>query len=225
MADINIQRKKSSPSPWLLVLLVLVALGLLGYFLFRSDSTTPAEQPAPATTSATPVAPEADTTAQASPPPAEGTAAGGDAAAVADMAAEEAPATADELDTFARGEADSPDYGRRGLQMLTSSLSALADRADLRGDATVAERRNDLTSAMSRSSEPNASLRPGFVAVAGLLQAIQQKSYPDLEKPVAELGEQARALSGRTTAADQPALQAFFTKAATILQTLNEPTP
>ncbi|UOQ73792.1 hypothetical protein [Hymenobacter cellulosilyticus] len=178
----------------------------------------------PATTSPAPVAAASDDTAQVTPPPADAADAG-TGASVADMATEEAPATADELDTFATAEADSPDYGRRGLQMLTSALSSLADRDDLRGDATISERRNDLTSAISRSSEPNASLRPGFVAVAGLLQAIQQKAYPDLEKPVAELGEQARALSGRTTPADQPALQSFFTKAARVMQTLEEPTP
>ncbi|UOQ54555.1 hypothetical protein [Hymenobacter cellulosivorans] len=220
MADINIQRKKSSPSPWLLVLLVLIVLAVVGYFLFRSDTAEPVEQAPAATTSAAPVAADSAAEAETAPPLADG-----DAAAVADMAAAEGPVTADELATFATAETDSPDYGRRGLQMLTASLSSLADRDDLRGDATVAERRNDLTSAISRSSEPNASLRPGFVAVAGLLQAIQQKGYPDLEKPVAELGEQARSLSGRTTPADQPALQAFFTKAAGILQTLDEPAP
>lgn len=219
MADINIQRKKSSPSPWLLVLLVLIVLAVVGYFLFRSDSAESAEPAAPATTTV-PVTTDSAAEAEAAPLPANG-----DGAAVADMATAEAPVTPDELQTFATTETDSPDYGRRGLQMLTAVLSSLADRDDLRGDATVAERRNDLTSAISRSSEPNASLRPGFVAVAGLLQAIQQKAYPDLEKSVSELGEQARALSGRTTPADQPALQAFFTKAAGILQTLDEPTP
>lgn len=221
MADINIQRKKSSPSPWLLVLLGLVVLGLIGYFLFRSSPDDPAARPAAPATTATPVAAaEEDDLAQATPPPADGA----NSAAVADMAAEEAPATPEELASFATNEADSPDYGRRGLQMLSATLGELADRADLR-DATVSERRNDLSSAISRSSEPNASLRPGLVAVAGLLQAMQQKAYPDLEKPVAELSEQARQLTGRNTAADQPALQAFFTKAAEIVQTLAEPAP
>ncbi|MCB2409476.1 PLD nuclease N-terminal domain-containing protein [Hymenobacter lucidus] len=220
MADINIQRKKSSPSLWILVLIGLVVLGLIGYFLFRSSPDDRVEPTTvPATTSATPAsAAEVDAAARATPPPADG----GNGAAVADMAVEEAPATPEELANFAANEADSPDYGRRGLQMLSATLGELADRADLR-DATVSERRNDLTSAISRSSEPNASLRPGFVAVAGLVQAMQQKAYPDLEKPAAELSEQARQLSGRSTAADQPALQAFFTKAAEIVRTLNEP--
>ncbi|MCB2378836.1 hypothetical protein LGH70_14640 [Hymenobacter sp. BT635] len=220
MADINIQRKKSSPSPWILVLLALLALGIIGYFLFRPSPDDQATQPALPATSAAPVSDaEADAMARATPPPADGT---GSNAAVADMAAEEAPATPEELASFAANEADSPDYGRRGLHMLSATLGELADRADLR-DATVSERRNDLTSAISRTSEPNASLRPGFVAVVGLLQAMQQKAYPNLEKPVAELSEQARQLTGRSTAADQPALQAFFTRAAEIVRTLNEP--
>ncbi|TGE26264.1 hypothetical protein [Hymenobacter metallicola] len=220
MADINIQRKKSSPSPWLLVLLVVVVLAVVGYLLFRSTAAETPETSAAPATSAVPMADaDADAMARATPPPADGN---GKAAAVADMAAEEAPATPEELASFAANETDSPDYGRRGLQMLSATLSDLADRADLR-DATVSERRNDLTSAISRTSEPNASLRPGFVAVAGLMQAMQQKAYPELEKPVAELSEQARQLSGRTTPADQPALETFFTKAADIVRTLNEP--
>ncbi|WP_167856971.1 hypothetical protein [Hymenobacter aquaticus] len=220
MADINIQRKKSSPSPWILVLLALLVLGLVGYFLFRSAPDDEAGRPAAPASSAAPATDaEADAMARATPPPADGA---GNNAAVADMAAEEAPATPDELASFATTEADSPDYARRGLQMLSATLGELADRADLR-DATVSERRNDLTSAISRSSEPNASLRPGFVAVVGLLQAMQQKAYPTLEKPVAELSEQAQQLSGRATTAEQPALQAFFTKAAEIVRTLNEP--
>jgi hypothetical protein len=224
MADINIQRKKSSPSPWLLVLLVLVVLGILGYFLFRTSPDERASQPTPPPDRTTPVA-DSDSAATedtgATPPPADERTT---SAAVADMATEEGPATPDELASFAANESDSPDYGRRGLQMLSATLSELADRAELR-DATVSERRNDLSSAISRSAEPNASLRPGFVAVAGLMQAMQQKAYPNLEKPVAELSEQAQALSGRSTVADQPALQAFFTKAADIVRTLSEPAP
>lgn len=212
MAEIHIQRKKSSPSPWLLILLVLLGLAAVGYFLFRSS---PNDEPAaPAATSA----PAASTTDTAAPAAAE--AEGADA--VGDMATEVGPATPEELASFAIHETDSPDYARRGLQMLSATLSSLADRDDLR-DATVSERRNDMTSALSRSAEPNASLRPGFVAVASLMQAMQQKAYPALEKPVAELGEQARQLSGRTTPADTAGLEAFFTKAADIVRTLDEP--
>ena len=44
MADINIQRKKSAPSPWLLVLLAAVVLAVAAYFFLRPD---PADEPAP----------------------------------------------------------------------------------------------------------------------------------------------------------------------------------
>ncbi|TGE17147.1 hypothetical protein [Hymenobacter elongatus] len=219
MAEINIQRKKSAPSPWLLVLLALAVLGLLAYFFLRADTSPAPTGPATPVTSASPApVSEAEETARATPPPADG----GTGAAVADIAAEEAPSTPEELASFAANEADSPDYARRGLQMLSATLGELADRADLR-DAAVSERRNDLTSAISRSSEPNASLRPGLVAVVGLMQAMQQKAYPALETPVAELSEQARQLSGHSTAADQSALQVYFTKAAEIVRALNEP--
>jgi hypothetical protein len=218
MAEINIQRKKSAPSPWLLVLLALVVLGLIAYFFLRSD---PGVAPAPAAASSTtpPVSEaEAESMARATPPPADGSG----NAAVADMAAEEAPVTADELASFATTETAAPDYGRRGLRMLSATLSDLADRADLR-DAAVSEKRNDLTSATSRLDEANASLKPGLVAATALLQAMQQKAYPDLEAPVGELNEQARQMSGRQTTADQAQLQSFFTKAAEVVRTLSQP--
>ncbi|SHI30871.1 Phospholipase_D-nuclease N-terminal [Hymenobacter daecheongensis DSM 21074] len=217
MAEINIQRKKSSPSPWLLVLLALAVLGLIAYFFLRSDTGPSPTPAAPAASTTAPVSDaEAEAIARATPPPADGT----NNAAVADMAAEEAPATPDELAAFA-AETATPDYGRRGLRMFSATLSDLADRADLR-DPAVSEKRNDLTSATSRLNEANASLKPGLVAVTALLQAMQQKAYPDLEGPVSELTEQARQLSGRQTAADQPQLQAFFTKAAEIVRALSE---
>ncbi|GAA3947503.1 hypothetical protein [Hymenobacter algoricola] len=220
MAEINIQRKKSSPSPWLLVLLALAVLGLIAYFFLRSDTGAAPAAPATAPTSAsTPVTDaEAEAIARATPPPADGSG----NAAVADMAAEEAPVSADELASFATTEAAAPDYGRRGLRMLSATLSDLADRADLR-DPAVSEKRNDLTSATSRLSEANASLKPGLVAATALLQAMQQKAYPDLEGPVGELNEQARQLSGRQTTEDQAQLQSFFTKAAEIVRTLSQP--
>ena len=67
---------------------------------------------------------------------------------------------------------------------------ALTDRDDLR-DPTITEQRDNLTSATNRLGEANASLRPGFVAAAGLMRAMQQKAYPELEDPVADLVRQA----------------------------------
>jgi hypothetical protein len=219
MAEINIQRKKSAPSPWLLILLALAVLGLIAYFFLRADTGKAPAPAVPAAATSTPAsAAEAESIARATPPPADGSG----SAAVADMAAEEAPATPDELASFATAEAAAPDYGRRGLLMLSATLADLADRADLR-DPAVSEKRNDLSSATSRLAEANASLKPGLMATAALLQAMQQKAYPDLEGPVGELAEQARQLSGRQTAADQPQLQAFFTKAAEVVRTLSQP--
>ncbi|MCC2546132.1 hypothetical protein LJY25_06725 [Hymenobacter sp. BT175] len=216
MAEISIQRKKSSPSPWLIVLLVLAVLAVLGYFLLRPDANPePDPAAAPATGAVAPVSDaEAEAIARATPPPADG------GSAVAAVATEEGPATPDELADFAEQQTAQPDYARRGLQMLSATLVDLADRSDLR-DPGVNEKRDMLTSATSRINEPKASLRPGFVAAAALMQAMQQKAYPDLETPVAELSEQANQLSGRNTADEQT--QAFFTKAAQIVRTLSQP--
>lgn len=215
MADIDIQRKKSSPSPWLLILLVLLALAVAGYFLFRRDTAAPPTEPATPTVGAIAV-PSADSLADATPSAA-------DEAAVADMATDEAPVSADDLEAYATAQGTAPDYTRRGLQMLTTALVDLADRDDLR-DPAVSEKRDQLTSATSRLDEPTVNLRPGFVAAAALLQAMQQKAYPELERTVGALTIQARQLSGPLDAPEaRDEVQSFFVRAAEILRALNQP--
>ena len=216
MADINIQRKKSSPSPWLLVLLLLVVAVAVAWYLLRRPQEPAATQEAAGTAEMTRPLPDSTTGAETGPRP-------NGNEAVANMASEAAPVTPEVLATFARGDATQPTYSREGLRMLTSALVDLADRDDLR-DAAVSEKRDGLTSATSRLDEPNTSLRPGLVAAAGLMQAMQQKAYPKLEPAVAELVGRATQLSGRNeTPTDHQQLQDFFTRAAEILRTLSEP--
>ncbi|TGD78299.1 hypothetical protein [Hymenobacter wooponensis] len=214
MADINIQRKKSSPSPWLLILLVLLGLAAVGYYVFRADSDQPVTT-APAVPSPEP-APDSTTGAETAPRPTNDP-------AVADMATEEPGGSPDELAAFAASDASAPNYGRRGLEMLMASLRPLADRDDLR-DATVSEKRDDLTSATSRLQEQGTSLRPGYVAAANLIKAMQQKAYPALEADAGELVNRANALSGRTnTAQEQQQVRDFLSRAAEIVRALNQP--
>ena len=224
MADINIQRKKSSPSPWLLVLLAAIVVAIAAYFFLRPE---PADEPAPPA-----AVPEA-----AAPGTAPDTLA---AAAAVDQATrraaidaipqgESAPdstansETAASLATQAASDAAAPDYARNGLQKLAGVLVSLTDRDDLR-DPAVVEQRDNLTSATARLDEANASLRPGFVAAAGLVRAMQQKAYPELETPANELVTLAGQLSGRSaTAAEQRQNQQFLTKAASAVRVLSEP--
>ncbi|WP_400192413.1 hypothetical protein [Hymenobacter sp. B81] len=213
MADINIQRKKKSVSPWLILLPVLALLALAAWYLLREDSRTAPTENAPTEQVAVPedaARPEADTDALA-----------GDADPAA-AAPTEGAAPAD-FYAFVADDPAAPGYARRGLGMLSTVLVALADRGDLR-DAAVAEKRDDLTSATSRLDEPNASLRPGLVAAADLMRAMQQRGYSTLEGEVSKLREQATQLSGRTeTPADQQATQAFFQQAANVLRVLEKP--
>lgn len=214
MAEINIQRKKSSFSPWLLILLVLAALAVGAYFLLRADG----DATAPALSATGLPATDAENQARATPPPADG-----NTQAMAELAAEEAPVSAEELARFAANEQNQPDYGRRGLQLLSATLVDLADRDDLRENSII-EKRNDLTSATSRLADnASASLRPGFVAAAALMQAMQQQSYPALARPVAELTQRASELPNQLTPAEVPQMQEFLVRAADVVTALNKP--
>ena len=231
MADINIQRKKSAPSPWVLVLLVAVAVAVAAYLFLRpapaDEASAPARTGAPAPTAdtagtghAAPPAPAADTGAvrtarRTHTPPAAGTPPSVDA----DGGSE----TATGLATQASTNPASPNYAQNGLQKLTGVLVALTDRDDLR-DPTIAEQRDNLTSATSRLGEAGTSPRPGFVAAAALMRAMQQKAYPDLDGPAADLTRLASQLSGRSaTAAEQRQNQQFLTQAAAVVRVLSEP--
>jgi hypothetical protein len=210
MADINIQRKKSSPSPWLLIVLALLVLGGIAWYLLRTDSGSSAQP------SAAPAETEVPAT-EAVTPPAAGMSA-------ADSMMLESPAvTPDALAIAARRDPASPDYARNGLRVLSELLVDLADRDDLR-DPNVSEKRDVLTSATARLDDSTASLRPGFVAATGLMQAMQQKAYPELEPAVGDLLNRASQLSGRdATPEDQQQLREFFSRATEVVRVLTEP--
>ncbi|RPD46387.1 hypothetical protein DNI29_15430 [Hymenobacter sediminis] len=214
MAEINIQRKKSSPSPWLLILLVLAVIATAAYFLLHADSEAPVPEPVPAG-AGVPNPPDSTTGAETGPAPA--------ADAVGDMASEPVPVTPEVLDSFVQSDPTQPQYGREGLRLLTSALVSLADRDDLR-DPAIVTRRDELTSATARLEEEGSSLRPGYVAATALMQAMQQKAYPALEADINQLTSQATALSGRTaTSQDQQQLREYLTRAATVVTALNQP--
>ncbi|RAK64134.1 hypothetical protein [Hymenobacter edaphi] len=221
MAEINIQRKKKRLSPWPLLIAVLVVLALGGWYLVSRDQDAP-----PAAAPAAPAATPADTVsvpsgdAAAAPDPAAPT---GDPS-VGAMAGEVEADNAVPADfyAFVADDPSSTTYARRGLSLLSNVLVNLADRTDLRNPA-VEEKRNDLTSATSRVAD-GGSLRPGFVAAAELMQEMQRRGYASLERDVKTLTDQAAQLSGRTaTAAEQQATQAFFQQAANVLRVLEKP--
>jgi len=202
MAELRIQPKKSSPSPWLLVALAVLVLAAAAYFFLRPD---PAQEPVPAATPVTTAPTDSlanDTTAaRATPPP-------------ADDSAGTAPASA------ATGSA------RADLLHLSDQLTQLADRSDLRDDAGIREQRDNFTSATARlaDGDPQASLRPGLVAAANLLLAVQQKGYPNLESEANALTLQASQLSGRDATPDeQTKNQAYVHQISSLLNTMSYP--
>jgi hypothetical protein len=217
MADINIQRKKSAPSPWLLVLLAAVALAAAAYFFLRPS---PVDEKAPAAPTAQEGTVDTTVTATASQLAIDSASAASDKGGTSAVSESE---TAASLATQAASDHTVPNYALNGLQKLTGVLVALTDRDDLR-DPTVTEQRDNLTSATSRLGEPNAGLRAGFVAAASLIRAMQQKAYPELEDVAADLVRQANQLSGRNaTAAEQQQNKQFLTQAADAVRVLSEP--
>jgi hypothetical protein len=204
MAELRIQPKKPAPSPWLLVGLAIVLLAAAAYFFLRPDPTdevTPVTGPVPvAADSLAPNTPAAES--RATPPPA--------------------------TDSVGAGPADSaaPSATGAALMQLAPTLTQLADRADLRDDAAIREQRDNFTSATARleAGDANASLRPGLVAAASLLLAVQQKGYPNLETEASTLLRQANQLSGRdVTPAEQTANRAYLSQVASLLNTMSYP--
>ncbi|QKG55381.1 hypothetical protein GKZ68_01250 [Hymenobacter sp. BRD128] len=202
MAELRIQPKKSAPSPWLLVALTLLVLAGAAYFFLRPD---PADEPAPPKTELGPapvpadsLAPDSTGASPTSPMPADTTAA--------------APGTTS--------------GARAGLLQLSPQLTQLADRPDLRDDATIREQRDNFTSATARlaDGDPQASLRPGLVAAANLLLAVQQKGYPNLEAEASALQRQASQLSGHdATPAEQTQNRDYLAQVHSMLNTLSYP--
>lgn len=222
MADINIQRKKPGLSPWILVLLAAVVLGLAAYFFLRPDPADEPTPPVPAAeiTADTAFVAAADTAEQARRRAAAAAIPQGDTSQAAGATASE---TAESLAAQAATDPAAPSYALNGLQKLSEVLVALTDRDDLR-DPTTTEQRDNLTSATARLGEPGASLRPGFVAAAGLIRVMQQKAYPELEDAANDLTRLAGQLSGRSaTAADQQQNKQFLTQAAAAVKVLSEP--
>ena len=209
MANIDIQRKKSAPSPWLLVALALALLAGAAWFFLRP---APADEPAPPAVrqavaapvdSLAPDSPAAD--ARATPPPAD---------AAPGVAQPEQQAVAEASAT------------RAELLALVGTLTDLADRPDLREEANIREQRDNLTSATARlaDGDARAGLRPGLVAVATYLRTIQQHGYPALEADALALQVQAAALSGRdATAAEQQQNHEFVAHATALADALNAP--
>ena len=199
VAEIPIQRKKPPLSPWLLVALAAAVLTLAAYWFLPP---APADEPAPraATPAANPIL---------GPAPADS------------VAANTAAAPPD-----AGAAAPRASYARTSLLQMVAPMSELTDRADLRDDATVREQRDNLTSATARlaDGDAQASLRPGLVAAANLLRAVQQKAYPALDDEAARLAQQAGQLSGRdSTATEQQQNRQFLQAAAALLQAENAP--
>ncbi|KUG06289.1 hypothetical protein [Solirubrum puertoriconensis] len=224
MAEINIQRKKKAASPWLLILLALLLVGLCIWYLVSRDpgpeQTAPPTAPAPEST-VTPGAPTHDSAAASAVAPTGDPSVGALASEGETEVEDEAVEPAD-FYAFVADDPASNNYARRGLTLLSGVLVDMADRTDLR-DQAVAEKRNDLTSATNRVSS-GGSLRPGFVAAAELMQEMQRRGYATVEREASTLVERANQLSGRTaTPAEQQAMQEFFQQAANLLRVLEKP--
>lgn len=203
MAELRIQPKKPAPSPWLLVGLAVLLLAAVAYFFLRPD---PADEAAPAAAT-TALPPAVDSLAPSAPAAAR---------PAHDSVATKQPAPAPAASSAAGS----------ALLALSPRLMQLTDRADLRDDTAIREQRDNFTSATARlaDGDPQASLRPGLVAAASLLLAVQQKAYPNLETEANTLLRQANQLSGRdAAAAEQTQNRAYLSQLTSLLNTMSYP--
>ena len=124
MADINIQRKKSAPSPWLLVILAAVLLVAAAYFFLGPG---PADESAPPVADSTSAAAPGLTPDNAAQRTLEAAIGANDSAQAAALVESSADAAAS-LAAQAAINPAAPDYALHGLQKLTGLLVALTDR-------------------------------------------------------------------------------------------------
>lgn len=249
MAEIPIERKKASAWPW--ILLVLLVLALLAWWLFaRAGNNTVA-------TATTPATMVADSAAIAANPAMADTGIGGAASATAlgTMPAGTASTTSNtaagmtgvampgnlpasvstpvrDYLTYVQSNRASAaagpnhDYTAGGIRRLAAALKAIAVSDTLRGAAlkpqiTALDTRANELQRNSQSSQHANYTRDAFVAAADLMGAIQRQRFPSLQSTVVQVQQAATAINPSTPLLDQTAaVQKFFDSAATALRSM-----
>lgn len=205
MADIDVERKGTSPLPWILGLILLALLAwALWSMLDDDDDGEVAVVPADTVADTTPI-----------PPVAGGPAAGGDVVQRFQQSC-----------TQARQEMGAEH------QFVADCLRQLADAADTvlslphaqgvnaRGELEELRRRAQALEQSPPDATDHAALAAGgFTSAAALLDRMQREGFPDLSGEATRIREAATALNAEGMLLEQRAeVQRFFDAAATALQ-------
>lgn len=206
MANLNIEKKDRPIWPW--IALGIVLLAALAWFLMARDDT-----PRTVTGEATPGV-IADTSLRAS------------------ATIEGAPEEVNDylrytVEHRAQADADlSHEYTADGIRRLASALGAITDR-DTVGDTDVPSLVADLrdrADALQRNQESMSHARyakDAFISAGDLMQALQQRSYPNAGAEVEQARQAAQSVdTDGPLLAQRTRVQAFFDHSARVIQAI-----
>lgn len=224
MADIDIERKRSSIWPWIVGLIALFLLIWLLSEMFVDDDAVEAPvagvaepalvAPAPVPVVGTAEAPVAAATA---PPPMP--------AAVQQYATACAP-----REPAAMGM--DHQYTSNCIQQLVSAVEATLQNPNLAGVDIQAQMQDarqkaeQLVQSSNQSAQHAGMTREAFMSIATLLNGVQDARYPSLDGHVTQLAETARSIQTTGNLLDQrEPVQRFFQQAGDVLNAMSTMPP
>lgn len=210
MADIDIQRKGPSIVPWIIGLIILVALTWALMAMFDGDDAV--DEPvstSPATDVMEPVSGQPGSAAMP--------------AAVQQFLTSCAP-----VDPAAMGL--DHQYTSNCIQQLVDGVDALLQDRNLSSVDVQAQmqsarqRAEQLVQSAPQSSQHAGMTREAFLSITSLLNAVQDARFPNLEGQVTQLEETARGVQESSALLDQrEPVQRFFRQAGDILNAMMAP--
>ncbi|MGI8843678.1 MAG: hypothetical protein ACR2HZ_08260 [Gemmatimonadaceae bacterium] len=214
MANLNIEKKDRPIWPW--IALGIVLLAALAWFLMARDDT-PRTDTGDAASSVI-----ADTSLRA-------------AAQANDPSAATIEGAPEEVNDYlrytaehrAQADADlSHEYTANGIRRLASALGAITDRDTVGGTnvpSLVADLR-DRADALERNQESMSHARyakDAFISAGDLMQALQQRSYPNAGAEVEQARQAAQSVdTDGPLLAQRTRVQAFFDHSARVVQAM-----
>ena len=198
MANIDIQPRQRTTWPWILAAVGVLALLLWWIFGMRNSDPNP-------------VVAEADSV-------------------ITDAGSVGLPTAVDAyvrfVDSTRAGTAMGVDheFTATGIRNLAAALEAVAQRggADVQRELTTLRQQADTLQRDPRSTEHAGHTRTAFVTLAGVMAAIQQARFPDMEADIGNVKAAAERLdASRPLLQQREAVQSFFDRTATAVRRMS----